>query len=197
MDDFTYRSASPVATMSNKAHIDVYARVRPVKRPSSNMEIDFANHAIGIHMAKGNSERDVINNQRENYSFAFSRILDASTTQDQVFDVVAAPVVDSVLEGFNGTILAYGQTGSGQSFTMVGRPTEQDRGLEPRLVESLFARAAAAPARAIRHPPGCIGGRAARRKIHWRLKCSVPLVSSRSCYATSPGERITSWPDKL
>jgi len=28
--------------------------------------------------------------------------------------------VDSVLEGFNGTIFAYGQTGTGKTFTMEG-----------------------------------------------------------------------------
>ena len=64
----------------SKAHIDVYARVRPVKKPSSNLDIDFANHAIGIHLAKGEGG-GLVNNQRENYSFAFSRILDASTTR--------------------------------------------------------------------------------------------------------------------
>ena len=36
----------------------------------------------------------VINNQRENYSFAFTRILDSGTTQDQVFETVAQPVVE-------------------------------------------------------------------------------------------------------
>jgi hypothetical protein len=34
--------------------------------------------------------------------------------QEEVFDVVAKPVVASVLNGYNGTIFAYGQTGSGK-----------------------------------------------------------------------------------
>ena len=80
--------------MPDKAHIDVYARIRPCKRPSGNMDLDFADHAVGIHMVKDNT-RDVVNNQRENYHFHFSRILDGGTTQDQVFDVVAQPVVES------------------------------------------------------------------------------------------------------
>lgn len=33
----------------------------------------------------------------------------------QVFDNTARDIVDSVLEGYNGTIFAYGQTGAGQS----------------------------------------------------------------------------------
>ena len=105
--------------MASKAHIEVYARVRPVKRPSPHFDVDFANHAIGIHTPKDNTH-GIINNQRENYSFAFSRILDGGTTQDQVFETVAQPVVDSVLEGYNGTIFAYGQTGSGKTFTITG-----------------------------------------------------------------------------
>ena len=126
------------------AHIDVYARVRPVKRPSNNLEVDFANHAIGIHMDKANV-RDVVNNQKENYSFAFSRILDASTTQDQVFDTIAQPVVDSVLEGYNGTIFAYGQTGSGKTFTITGGAERYaDRGIIPRALSYIFAKLQAA-----------------------------------------------------
>lgn len=35
----------------------------------------------------------------------------------QVFDAAAKPIVDSVLDGFNGTIFAYGQTGSGQKIS--------------------------------------------------------------------------------
>jgi kinesin family protein 6/9 len=42
------------------------------------------------------------------------------TRQEEIFDKVAKDVVDSALEGFNGTIFAYGQTGSGKTFTMTG-----------------------------------------------------------------------------
>jgi Cdc6-like AAA superfamily ATPase len=30
------------------------------------------------------------------------------------------PIIESVLEGYNGTIFAYGQTGTGKTFTMEG-----------------------------------------------------------------------------
>ena len=32
----------------------------------------------------------------------------------------AAPIVDAVVDGVNGTIFAYGQTGTGKTFTMEG-----------------------------------------------------------------------------
>lgn len=121
-----------------KAHIEVYGRVRPVKRPSSHFELDYANHALAINIPRDHSSGHV-NNQRENYSFAFSRILDASIKQDSVFEIVAQPVVDSVLEGYNGTVFAYGQTGSGKTFTITGGAERYaDRGVIPRSISHVF-----------------------------------------------------------
>ena len=40
--------------------------------------------------------------------------------QKDIYDYAARPIIDSVLEGFNGTIFAYGQTSSGKSHTMTG-----------------------------------------------------------------------------
>ena len=40
-------------------------------------------------------------------------MLDASATQQDVFNAGVKDVVDEVLQGFNGTIMAYGQTGGG------------------------------------------------------------------------------------
>ena len=46
------------------------------------------------------------------------------STQRQIYDITASPIVESVMNGFNGTIFAYGQTGAGKSFTMEGVPTD-------------------------------------------------------------------------
>ena len=68
-------------------------------------------------------------------------VIDARATQDEVFERVAEPVVDSVLEGFNGTIFAYGQTGSGKTFTLTGGVNAYtERGIIPRVLAALFAR---------------------------------------------------------
>jgi kinesin family protein 6/9 len=59
--------------------------------------------------------------------------------QDQVFNVVAKDAVDSVLDGYNGTIFAYGQTGSGKTFTITGGAERYvDRGLIPRSLSYIF-----------------------------------------------------------
>ncbi|TMS20952.1 Kinesin-like protein KIF15-A [Larimichthys crocea] len=74
-------------------------------------------------------------------------VFDLSTYQrparDSVFASVAKNIVESCINGYNGTIFAYGQTGSGKTFTMLG-PSELDnftdelRGVIPRSFEYLF-----------------------------------------------------------
>ena len=50
-----------------------------------------------------------------------------STVQANLYEEAAAPIVDNVMEGYNGTIFAYGQTGTGKTHTMEGRldPAEE------------------------------------------------------------------------
>ncbi|GBG29741.1 Kinesin-like protein FLA10 [Hondaea fermentalgiana] len=52
--------------------------------------------------------------------FTFDAVYDKDSTQRMVYDETAFPLVESVLEGFNGTIFAYGQTGCGKTWTMSG-----------------------------------------------------------------------------
>lgn len=35
----------------------------------------------------------------------------------------------------NGTIFCYGQTGTGKTYTMMGNPDSEDRGITPRALE--------------------------------------------------------------
>lgn len=51
---------------------------------------------------------------------AYDYIFENQSEQSEVFTIVAMPVVDSVIDGYNGTIFAYGQTGSGKTHTMFG-----------------------------------------------------------------------------
>lgn len=52
--------------------------------------------------------------------YSYDYVFDMDTTQPQVYDITVKPIVDSVLDGYNGTILAYGQTSSGKTHTMFG-----------------------------------------------------------------------------
>ena len=56
-----------------------------------------------------------------------------------VFNKVARPIVDNVLEGFNGTIFAYGQTGTGKTHTMSGEIGSSDnQGIIPNTFVHIF-----------------------------------------------------------
>lgn len=61
--------------------------------------------------------------------------------QKDVYQVSARPIVEAVLDGYNGTVFAYGQTSSGKTFTMSGPDlTDPDmQGIIPRMVRTLFA----------------------------------------------------------
>ena len=50
------------------------------------------------------------------------------------------PIINSVLEGFNGSIMAYGQTSSGKTHTMLGPSIddEENKGIIPRMVGGIF-----------------------------------------------------------
>ena len=75
----------------------------------------------------------------EKHQFNFDYVFDSTTMQPPVYEIAAKPIVESVLEGFNGTILAYGQTSSGKTFTMQGDlDSEELRGIIPRMVDTVF-----------------------------------------------------------
>jgi hypothetical protein len=62
-----------------------------------------------------------------------------SSKQKDVYEQTARALVDSVLEGFNGTIFAYGQTGTGKTFTMEGIRSQPDlRGIIPSSFAHIF-----------------------------------------------------------
>jgi len=72
-------------------------------------------------------------------SFEFDRCFNLETTQVEVFEFGARPIVDAVLQGFNGTVFAYGQTSSGKTFTMEGVIDSPElQGIMPRMVWTVF-----------------------------------------------------------
>ena len=51
----------------------------------------------------------------------------------------ARPIVNSVMDGFNGTVFAYGQTGAGKTHTMEGLPNPPEmRGIIPNSFKHIF-----------------------------------------------------------
>jgi kinesin family protein 3/17 len=62
-----------------------------------------------------------------------------SAGQKDLYDETFRPLVDSVLQGYNGTIFAYGQTGTGKTYTMEGIAKDPVcQGVIPRSFEHIF-----------------------------------------------------------
>jgi len=60
------------------------------------------------------------------------------STQKQVYDETGFPLVESVINGYNGTIFAYGQTGCGKTHTMVGLKDKENIGIIPNAFEHIY-----------------------------------------------------------
>nr|CAB3259106.1 kinesin family member 3B [Phallusia mammillata] len=72
-------------------------------------------------------------------SFTFDAIYNWNSTQSDIFEETFLTLLESVLNGFNGTIFAYGQTGTGKTFTMEGVRSDPDlRGAIPRSFEHIY-----------------------------------------------------------
>ena len=59
-------------------------------------------------------------------SCAFDRVFGPDSTQQEIFQGLL-PALDTILQGFNASVLAYGQTGSGKTHTLIGTHQEVDR----------------------------------------------------------------------
>ncbi|XP_017266534.1 kinesin-like protein KIF15-A [Kryptolebias marmoratus] len=119
--------------------IKVFVRVRPLTQ-GTGLTTD-RDQNLCLSVTSSNTIR--LLSKPEPRTFTYDHVADMDTSQDSVFNSVAKNIVESCINGYNGTIFAYGQTGSGKTFTMLG-PSEMDnftdelRGVIPRSFEYLF-----------------------------------------------------------
>ena len=120
-----------------ESQIRVVIRTRPTQQfASKNISISSMDNKINITIPKSEN-KGIINNQKENWTFQFDKILH-NVAQEEVFEYVKS-VISSSTRGFNGTVFAYGPTGSGKTFTMSGSSTNFNyRGIIPRSITRLF-----------------------------------------------------------
>ncbi|KAJ8297503.1 hypothetical protein KUTeg_024034 [Tegillarca granosa] len=78
-------------------------------------------------------------------TFTFDTVFGPNCKQVDVYNQTARPIVECVLDGYNGTIFAYGQTGTGKTFTMEGvRAIPEMRGVIPNSFAHVFGHIAKA-----------------------------------------------------
>ncbi|VDK86471.1 unnamed protein product [Litomosoides sigmodontis] len=98
---------------------------------SSIVDIQTNRGVIELHNPKEPNEPSKV--------FTFDSVYDPQSKQLDLYDETFRHLVDSVLEGFNGTIFAYGQTGTGKTFTMEGVPDDPElRGVIPNAYHHIF-----------------------------------------------------------
>ena len=82
----------------------------------------------------------------QDHDFTFDSVCDINTNQETIYNIVGKPIVESVLNGFNGTVLAYGQTSSGKTYTMQGNIDDPlSQGIIPRMVKYIFEKIESSP----------------------------------------------------
>ena len=120
-----------------ESQIRVVIRTRPTQIfASKNISISPLDNKINITIPR-NESKGIINNQKENWTFQFDKILH-NVAQEEVFEYVKNVISNATL-GFNGTVFAYGPTGSGKTFTMSGSSSNFNyRGIIPRAITRLF-----------------------------------------------------------
>ncbi|KAF0683560.1 Aste57867_24417 [Aphanomyces stellatus] len=109
--------------------VKVCIRVRPASKDHAGVQVNEQDKTISVlHEPNGNGT-----------CFHFDDVLGNHVTQEQVYSRVAAEAAESVLHGYNGTVMAYGQTGAGKTFTMTGGKTNfHERGICARAIASVF-----------------------------------------------------------
>ncbi|XP_029900940.1 kinesin-like protein KIF15 [Myripristis murdjan] len=131
--------STQAAASGDSDSIKVFVRVRPLTQ-GTGLTTD-GDQALCLTVTSPNTIR--LHSKPEPRTFTYDHVADMDTSQDSVFSSVAKNIVESCMNGYNGTIFAYGQTGSGKTFTMLGPSdfdnfTDELRGVIPRSFEYLF-----------------------------------------------------------
>ena len=114
--------------------VKVAIRVRPMNKH----EIE-QNSRLCVTVDTANSTVSVISDKNQAKTFPFDYVYPMETTQREVYDQVAFPIVDSIFQGYNGTVFAYGQTGCGKTFTMMGIVSDPNlKGIIPNAFSHIF-----------------------------------------------------------
>ncbi|KAG7956794.1 hypothetical protein I3843_11G141400 [Carya illinoinensis] len=118
--------------------VRVAVRLRPRNTEELVADADFADC---VELQPELKRLKLRKNNWDSDTYEFDEVLTEFASQKRVYEVVAKPVVESVLDGYNGTIMAYGQTGTGKTYTL-GRLGEEDTaacGIMVRAMEDILA----------------------------------------------------------
>lgn len=112
---------------TNKESLQVYCRIRPLSQTEPSCIKVISDTSVQLTLQDTN---------KSGKQYTFKKVFTESSTQKEVFDEVALPLVEQLINGKNGLLFTYGVTGSGKTFTMTG--SKQNVGVMPRCLDVLF-----------------------------------------------------------
>ncbi|KAJ6357973.1 hypothetical protein OIU78_005746 [Salix suchowensis] len=124
--------------MTDHGRVRVAVRSRPRNAEELISDADF-NDCVELYPEL--KRLKLKKNNWSSESYRFDEVFTETASQKRVYEVVAKPVVESVLSGYNGTVMAYGQTGTGKTYTVgkLGKDDASERGIMVRALEDIFA----------------------------------------------------------
>ncbi|KAK6783212.1 hypothetical protein RDI58_021009 [Solanum bulbocastanum] len=123
---------------SVSGRVRVAVRLRPRNAEEMVSDADFADC---VELQPELKRLKLRRNNWDSDTYEFDEVLTEFASQKRVYEVVAKPVVESVLDGYNGTVMAYGQTGTGKTYTLgrLGEEDTADRGIMVRAMEDILS----------------------------------------------------------
>ncbi|KAG4150452.1 hypothetical protein ERO13_D04G004800v2 [Gossypium hirsutum] len=122
---------------NDSGRVRVAVRLRPRNAEDLLSDADFADC---VELQPELKRLKLRKNNWSSESYRFDEVFTETASQKRVYEVVAKPVVESVLNGYNGTVMAYGQTGTGKTFTLgrLGKNDASERGIMVRALEDIM-----------------------------------------------------------
>ncbi|NWX86261.1 CENPE protein, partial [Nothoprocta pentlandii] len=114
--------------MADEGAVTVCVRVRPLIARESALE-----DKLSLYWKSENNTIAEVNGTKV---FNYDRVFHSSDNTQQLYEGVAVPIVQSAVQGYNGTIFAYGQTASGKTYTMMGN--DDSVGIIPKAIQHVF-----------------------------------------------------------
>ncbi|XP_030232767.1 kinesin-like protein KIF23 isoform X12 [Gadus morhua] len=120
---------------TEKDPVGVYCRIRPLGADDEECCVEMiSNTTIQLHPPDGLKANR--NGDFKETQYSFKKVFGIQTTQKELFEDVAKPLIEDLIQCKNGLLFTYGVTGSGKTFTMTGSPGQG--GLLPRSLDMLF-----------------------------------------------------------
>lgn len=114
-----------------KDPVNVYCRLRPLKKEKESTCIKVISPTL-LCLSTPAESRSI----RKDLFYEFKHIFTAHSDQKELFDHVAYPLIEDLLNAKNGLLFTYGVTGSGKTYTLTGEPNNP--GIMPRSIYTIF-----------------------------------------------------------